>query len=96
MDAVSKDCNKTYRVPLATDSDNYIKNILAICIENNVNFIVHLTDREIDVFNRFRTLFENNGIILCMPNSNTLNIARNKYILYKTFEHNNNPIYKNI
>lgn len=88
--AVSKDCNKTYQVPLATDSDNYIKNILSICVENNVDFIVPLTDIEIDVFNRSRAQFENNGIILCMPNSNTLNIVRDKYILYKTFEHDNN------
>lgn len=88
--AVSKDCDKTFRVPLATDCDNYIKNILTICDENNVDLIVPLTDIEIDVFNKFRIQFENKGIILCMPSPVTLNIARNKYTLYKTFEHDNN------
>lgn len=88
--AVSKDCDKVYRVPLATDCDNYIKKILSICTENNVEYIVPLTDVEIDVLDKFRVQFEKNGIILCMPDSNTINIARNKYILYKTFEHDNN------
>lgn len=88
--AVSKDCNRVYRVPLASENDDYINNILTICHENHVNFILPLTDIEIDVLNKYRSSFNNCGIILCMQSNYTLNIVRNKYILYKTFEHDNN------
>lgn len=84
--AVSKDCDKVYRAPFATEEDKYIEFLLAVSAENHVDFIFPLTDLEIDVLNKYRDLFINKGIVLCMPSAFTLSIARNKYTLYKTFE----------
>lgn len=88
--AVSKDCDKVYQVPLATEEDKYIKFLLDVSIEHSVNFIFPLTDLEIDVLNKYRDIFTKRGIILCMPSSYTLSITRDKYSLYKMFENDVN------
>lgn len=88
--AVSKDCDKVYKAPFATEEDNYIEFLLTISVENRVGCIFPLTDLEIDVLNRHRDVFINKGIILCMPSSFTLSIARDKYKLHKTFENDEN------
>lgn len=82
---VSKDCNKVYRAPLATEEVQYIDFLLTVCVENHVNFIFPLTDIEIDVLNRNRDAFVEKGVVLCMPSPYTLSIVRDKYALYKLF-----------
>ncbi len=81
----SKLCNKTYQVPLATD-DNYIKVLLEICRNEDIDFIVPLTDLEIDILNQNRLLFAKNKVTLCMPSEKTLKIARDKLALYNFFK----------
>lgn len=88
--AVSKDCDKVYRAPFAKEEDKYISFLLDISTENQVNFIFPLTDLEIDVLDKHRNVFTNKGIIICMPSSLTLSIARDKYRLFKTFEKDEN------
>ena len=56
-----------------------------ICKKENVQLVYPLTDIEIDVFNEYRSVFEEDNILLCMPGQEFLSCARNKYNLYKTF-----------
>lgn len=85
--AVSKDCNWVYQAPFATKESEYIQFLLEISLKHHIEYLFPLTDLEIDVLNQNRTIFEQNKIVLCMPSSRTLAIARDKYTLYKTFEH---------
>lgn len=88
--AISKDCDKVYQAPLAVNEEQYIDFILRISIENGIKYIIPLTDVEIDVFNKSRDVFEVKGIILCIPSSYTLSIARDKYKLYQVFKDDDN------
>lgn len=83
---VSKDCNKTYQVPFATDNDNYINSIKEICLKENIEMLFPLTDLEIDVLNENREIFSEIQTKLCIQSQECLSIARNKYNLTRLFE----------
>lgn len=85
--AVSKDCNWVYQAPYATKESEYVQFLLDISLKHDIEYLFPLTDLEIDVLDRNREVFKQNRIVLCMPSSQTLAIARNKYVLYKTFEY---------
>lgn len=82
---VSGICDQTYKAPLATDK-SYVDFIIDICLKEKVTHVIPLTDLEIDVLNIHRPRFEANNIRLCMPSSRTLEVARDKYRLFKQFE----------
>lgn len=70
--------NKFYQAPLSNREQEYIQFIQKICIEEQINMILPLTDVEIDVFNKNREWFENNNITICISSKETLDICRNK------------------
>lgn len=84
--AVSKDCNKVYKVPFSTQEKEYVDFLITICKQHNIEYVFPLTDLEIDVLNKKREIFENIGTILCIQSSECLNIARNKYKIYLMFK----------
>jgi len=84
--ATSKDCDKVYKSPLTSNEASYVQFLIDISNTNNINYIFPLTDLEVDVINKFRNDFENKGIIVCLPNAETLSIARNKLNLYNRFK----------
>lgn len=83
-------CDKFYQAPFATDESEYVHFLLDVCREQDLKYIIPLTDLEIDVINRNRRLFNESGITLCMQSEKVLDIVRNKYKLYKYFENDNN------
>lgn len=83
-------CDKFYQAPFATENKKYIQFLLDVCQEQNLNYIIPLTDLEIDVINCYRSLFYENGITLCMQSEKVLDIVRNKYKLHKYFENDDN------
>ena len=83
-------CDKFYQAPLATDQEKYIQFLLNVCQEQDLNYIIPLTDLEIDVINNNRYLFDECGITLCMQSDKILDIVRNKYKLYKFFKDDDN------
>lgn len=86
--AVSKDCNKVYQAPFATKEDEYIKFLIDVIGKEGIDFLMPLTDLEIDVIDKYRECFLHlqKKVKLGIQTSETLEIARNKYILCKTFE----------
>lgn len=69
-----------YQSPYATDEEKYIDAMLEICKKENVEYIMPLTDVEVDVINANRASFED--VIICLPKEDTINVCRNKYDLY--------------
>lgn len=67
-----------YQVPPALNECAFIEEILDICKKEKVEYILPLTDIEIDVFNENREIFENENIILCISSYETINVCRNK------------------
>lgn len=78
-------CDKFLIAPYATKED-YVDFLLRTCKEYDLQYIIPLTDLEIDVIDKSRFLFDTNNIILCMQKSNVLEIVRDKFKLSKTFE----------
>ena len=78
-------CDVFKQAPYA-NTDNYIPFLINLAKKNEVKFIFPLTDLEIDIVNRHRDLFEQEGLVLCIPSQETLKIARDKYSLYNTFK----------
>ena len=81
----TKLCDKFYRAPLATDEQSYVQFLLETCLENELKYIIPLTDLEIDVINRYRIQFDNAGIVLCMQSPEVLELVRDKYKLHLRF-----------
>lgn len=69
-----------YQSPYATDESNYIDALLKVCAKEEIEYIMPLTDVEVDVINANRSLFKN--VIVCLPKEETINTCRNKYDLY--------------
>ena len=78
-------CDYFYQSPYADEEEKYCNFLIDTCKKHDIKYIVPLTDLEIDVINRNRNQFT--GITLCMPEDDVLKIIRNKYELYKYFEH---------
>ena len=70
-----------FQVPLASD-ESYIAQLLHICHDNHISYIIPLTDPEIDILNAKRALFAQKSISLCMPPEKTVFLVRNKKKVY--------------
>lgn len=79
-------CDKVYQAPKATNEDEYIDFLLNTSRQNAIDYILPLTDLEIDVINKHRNQFTKRNIQLCMPSNDILQIVRNKYKLYQAFK----------
>lgn len=80
-----KKINNFYQVPLAINENEYICKIVEICKIEKIDFIFPLTDIEIDIYNKNRNIFKEIGVEVCIQNIKALEIARDKYKLFKKF-----------
>ncbi|MEA5578503.1 ATP-grasp domain-containing protein [Anabaena sp. UHCC 0451] len=88
-----------YQVPLTNDK-KYTEYVLEICKSNKVDFLIPLTDPEIDVLCMQIQKFHTQGITLCCSNPHSIQIARNKFNLFSFFTQNREvsviPTFENI
>jgi len=84
--ANSKLVDKIYWTPLATTGDLYIKRILKICQEESIEFIIPLTDPEVDVLSESYSLFIKNNITICLSAPSVIRKCRDKYLVYDLFK----------
>ncbi len=77
-------CDAFEQAPLAATVE-YIPFLISLSQKYESQYIIPLTDLEIDVINNNRKAFEDNGIILCMPSAEILSVVRDKYALYNFF-----------
>ncbi|WP_052173427.1 ATP-grasp domain-containing protein [Prevotella sp. RM4] len=78
-------CDIFSQAPFAKNEKDYISFLLKTCLKYNIEYIIPLTDLEIDIINKNRTIFEEKRIILCMQRPEVLNIVRNKFRLHSFF-----------
>lgn len=84
---VSEKCNYVYKAPLAIEEKDYINFLLDLVDKKKINYIVPLTDVEIDIINKYRNKF--NNVVICTQSEEVLAIARNKKTLCEYFEKDN-------
>lgn len=87
VDAYSVDV--FFQVPRGTEYDSYLKAITDICTQEKVDYLLPLTDAEIDTLNENRDWFQQNGIQLCISSKETIAICRDKYQTYQALKDKN-------
>lgn len=70
--------NTFYQAPYATSESDYIAFIHRVCKEEQISVVLPSTDVEVDVLNRNREWFEQNGVMLCISSADTLSLCRDK------------------
>ncbi len=66
-----------YNVPRVDDEAHYVDRLKEICLEQKIDYVIPLTDVEIDALNAHRSEFENIAV-LCMADYETICICRDK------------------
>lgn len=90
--AISKECDTVYQAPFATNEKEYIDFLLEVSQKESIDYIIPLTDLEIDVINRNRDAFKEAGVTVLIQSENCLKIARNKFAMYELFKDDENVI----
>ncbi|NLK12947.1 MAG: ATP-grasp domain-containing protein [Candidatus Phytoplasma sp.] len=75
--------------PKYVDTDEYIKFIKMICINNNITHFIPTTEAEIRIANNIRGFFDDNNIKLMINNKMIIEIATSKYKTFKYLNDNN-------
>lgn len=77
--AQSLETDEFYQAPYATDKETYISFLESLCREKGIDFLLPLTDVEVDVINCFRDILEEGGrTILCISGRDTVSLCRDK------------------
>ncbi len=74
----AQNVDRFYQIPKAREKKEYIRRLLKICEENEIDFLFPLTDPEIDVLNVHRDCFSLLSVQICMSDYETITICRNK------------------
>ena len=81
--ADSSSVSAFYQVPLATQEEEYVAEILTICKKEGADGLIVLTDAEVDVWNRHRDQLKEAGVTLCLSPEETITVCRDKMKLYE-------------
>lgn len=79
--AEAYEVNKFYNVPRTDDEEMYISQILKLCTDEHIQYLLPLTDVEVDALNKHREEFKDVGTKLCISPYKTILLCRNKYWL---------------
>lgn len=75
-----------YQVSRGTDRDRYISEIKDICTREKVDYLLPLTDAEIDTLNDNRTWFQENDVQICISSETAIKICRDKFRTYQVLK----------
>ena len=77
--AASLETDGFYQAPPAADTDAYLDFLGGVCREEKVDYLMPLTDAEIDEINGWRREAAALGVTLCMPPEETVSLCRDKW-----------------
>jgi len=72
-----------YQSPYANNIEEYVNFICKICDMNKIDFIMPLTDPEVEILSKHKKRVEAYGAILCTSDYETIQLCRDKYKLPK-------------
>lgn len=76
-----------YQVPSVFEDDLYINGLIEIIVKEKINFIIPLTDPEVDILSKYRHKIETYNVSICMSNNESIGLCRNKLAFYDFFNH---------
>ncbi len=74
----SKETDVFYQAPYATDRDNYKRFLTQLCRRESVDYLLPLTDAEIDVFQGWEDAERELGAVLCISGRQAVALCRDK------------------
>lgn len=89
--AASRLTDNFYEVPPFIEKKAYIEKIKDIIKKEKIDFIIPLTDPEVDIFSENYAEFINLGAIPCISTSESIKIARDKLSIYNLFKNSTIP-----
>lgn len=81
-------CDRFYQVPLAI-SDEYISNLLKICLEENIKIVFPIHDLELEVIAEKIDLFKEKNIDVWVSDLKTIKTCNDKYKTHLFLKNNN-------
>lgn len=83
--AGGEDVRSFYRAPRG-NSNAYIEFILDVVQKEKINYLIPLTDVEVDVLSMHRNDLEKAGAVLCLSSAWSVATCRNKFVFQKTLK----------
>lgn len=71
-----------YQAPAAIDKTQYMDFIYDVCKREKIDFLIPLTDVEVDILNANRNSLLERNVTLCISDEECIKLTRNKYRLY--------------
>ncbi len=70
-----------YQSPWISDPEAYIDFIKEVCTKEDIRYVIPFIDTEVDLLSENRQWFDEHGVKLCISDSETIKILRNKKAL---------------
>lgn len=74
----AQNVDEFYKIPPVREVENYIESLLKICKKNKIDYIFPLTDVEIDILNKYRSIFGEISVTICISAYEAICVCRNK------------------
>ncbi len=74
----SGEVDRFFQAPYATSPREYLAFVERVCREEQVDFLIPLTDVEVDVLNGWRSQVKQLGVTICMSDRDAIDLCRNK------------------
>ena len=88
--------DRFFQIPKGTDERGFLSALREICEKWEVDFLIPLTDAEIDTLNDNRSWFERNGVKICVSDKEAIDICRNKFRTFQLLDAHRNELDVNI
>lgn len=75
-----------YRVPIVYESKRYLRQMAEIIKSKRIDYIIPLTDPEVNLLSENRRAIEKRGPRICIPNGVAVSICRNKRAIHEFFK----------
>lgn len=86
-----QNADKAFIIPYANTKE-YKKELLNICLENNVKAVLSINDLELNYLTNYKEEFKENGIEIIISDKEVIDIAFDKYLTYDFCIKNNIPV----
>lgn len=83
--AASAMVDSFHRILPGEEGGTYVEQLKRLCVDENIDALVVLTDPEVDVLARNKAEFSAAGIVICIPDEPVVDLSRDKLALYQHF-----------
>ncbi len=91
--STSRIVNMFFKVNSILEHEIFLTQIIDICIKYHVNYIVPLTDLDVDFFSKYKNIFVDKEIKIWLAKEDAISILRNKFYFSEYIKNNFSDLY---